>query len=234
MNYKQPLIQGKFLERLNRFAVRIQIADKIILAHMANSGRLGELLIPGRTAYIAEARSDTRKTTHDFLLIASESGSLVSVDASLPNVLFQESYFKRRLEPFLKYPDLDSEVTVGKSRLDFVLTSKTESCYIEVKSITLVVDGIGRFPDAVTARGVKHLEELIEIRSQGHRAAVVFIVQRPDVEAVEPNDASDPVFGETFRQAIEHGVEAFAWRCDVSPGGVTLDEMIPIQVRKSG
>jgi sugar fermentation stimulation protein A len=230
MRFKTPLIEGTFVERLNRFAVHVELEGRLVKAHMANSGRLKELLVKGRPAYLSPALSSQRVTTHNLHLMRTEKGTLVSVDARLPNVLFYEAFLKGELTEFSNYPMIEKEVKVGASRLDFRLKGSEKSCTVEVKSITLVKGGVGFFPDAITSRGVRHLNELAELNNAGERAEVVFIVQRADVECVRPHDEADPIFGRTLRDVVSQGVEVYAYRCRVGLTGVWLDSMIPVEV----
>jgi len=176
MRFRESLVKGIYIERLNRFVVRVKVAGKVHTVHLTNSGRLQELLIKGQPAYLSPAQTIGRKTKYDLALMETESGIMVSVNAQLPNILFKEAFRGRSLAVFSEYTDLRSEVTQGNSRLDFVVSNLTRQCLIEVKSITLVNKGIGYFPDARTSRGVRHIRELIETKASGDQAAIVFIV----------------------------------------------------------
>jgi len=228
MRFKERLIQGKFVKRLNRFSVLVEVGGKSVKAHLANSGRLGELLIAGREVYLLSRPSPHRKTAYDLVLMRSASHVLVSTDARLPNLLFQEYLSGPQHPPFDAYDVLQREVSLGDSRLDFLLTKKDGKTYIEVKSVTLVRDGIGYFPDSPTLRGTRHLRELTAALEEGHQAAVVFVAQRPDVSGIKPNDSADPGFGDVLRKAASSGVGVFGLRCRVSCDGVRIDKPIPV------
>lgn len=230
MKFEKNLIQGKFLKRLNRFTVLVQIDSREVKAHLANSGRLREILIPGHTALLAPVESEKRKTKYDLCLIQTESKAWISTDARLPNKLFHEAFSSHALKPFLKYDKIQPEVTFGQSRLDFQLKNASESCFVEVKSITLVEHGIGYFPDAPTERGRKHLKELLKIKKEGHRAAAVFVVQRNDAQSVKPHDDADPEFGETLQNVFNQGVEVYAYRCQVDPQEIVIHDEIPVRI----
>ena len=233
MKYEKNMVHGKFLKRLNRFTVLVQIDGREVKAHLANSGRLGELLVPGHTVLLAPVESENRKTKYDLCLIQTESKAWVSADARLPNKLFHEAFSSHALKPFLKYDKIQPEVTFGQSRLDFKLKNASEYCIVEVKSITLVEDGIGYFPDAPTERGRKHLKELLQIKKEGHRAAAVFVVQRSDAQSVIPNDDADPEFGETLRDVFHQGVEVYAYRCRVDSQEIVFHDEIPVRIESS-
>lgn len=230
MKFREILLEGKILKRVNRFSVLVQIEGRTESAHLANSGRLAELMVPGYPALLAYAESPNRKTRYDLRLIRTEAGIWVSADARMPNQLFHEAFLSRMLKPFIKMQSIQPEVRYGKNRLDFQLTSKTESCFVEVKSVTLVNDRKGLFPDAPTERGRKHLDALLQIKGEGYRSAVVFVVQRQDADAVSPNDTADAEFGKTLRNAFNHGIEIYAYRCSVNPSEIRIQSEIPVQL----
>lgn len=230
MRFKTPLIEGTFVERLNRFAVHVELDGRLVKAHLANSGRLKELLVKGRRAYLSPALSSLRVTTHNLHLMRTEKGTLVSVDARLPNALFHEAFLQGKLAEFLHYPRIEKEVKVGASRLDFRLRGSEKPYTLEVKSITLVKGRVGLFPDAKTSRGVRHLNELAELSAAGERTGIVFVVQRSDVECVHPHDEADPIFGRTLRDVISKGVDVYAYRCRVGLTVILLDGMIPVEL----
>jgi len=227
MFYKD-ILQGEFVERVNRFTVRINLNGSIVSAHLANSGRLGELLIPGRKAGILYKGTPGRKTKYDFVMIRNEKGAWVSVDATLPNKLFCEGFKQGIIKEFRKYEQIKKEVKCGTSRLDFVLKNQQSRCFIEVKSVTLVIDKTGFFPDAPTARGVKHITELINLKNQGSCSAVVFIVQRPDARQVSPNRETDPDFYNILKDAHQAGVSVFALNCRTGKNRIEIKQQIPV------
>jgi sugar fermentation stimulation protein A len=194
-----PLIPGRFIQRDNRFRATVTVAGQEAWAHVPNSGRLGELFTPGRRVWLSPAGNPARKTTYDLRLVDYQ-GTLVSVDARLPNHLLAESLAAGAV-PDLDYPDIKPEARHGESRLDFRLAGPRGICWLEAKSVTLVTDGLARFPDAPTARGRKHLQELIKIRQSGHRAVVIFIIQRPDALRFTPHREADPLFAMTLKEA---------------------------------
>jgi sugar fermentation stimulation protein A len=229
-----PLIPAAFLRRLNRFRVEIEFEGQVTSAHLPNSGRLGELLVPGQKVWLAPAdlgRNPQRRTLYDMAL-AEYKSNLVSVDARLPGHLIAKALENGRLPEFECYTSVKREVRLGESRLDFRLAADDEQkpCWIEVKSVTLVEGGTARFPDAPTSRGQRHVRELVRAVQQGDRAAVVFVVQRDDARQFEPHDNADPTFGRVLRDAAHAGVEVYAWRCQVSLKGVRLAGNIPVLV----
>ena len=227
------LVEGHFLERLNRFAALVEVAGQEVLCHVANSGRMRELLVPGCRILLKPRSGKHRKTQFDLALVELRAGLgsvLSSADARLPNTLVAEALDRRSLSQFHGYPRLRREVTFGESRLDLMLEGPRGRCYIETKSVTLVVDGVGLFPDAPTIRGAKHMSSLAQAVAAGHRAAAVFVVQRDDATAFATNDKADAVFGVAFREALAAGVEAFAYNCRVSERAIDLSCRLPIQL----
>ncbi len=220
------LYQATFIERRNRFTVVVDLNGGPVEAHMANSGRLKDLLVRGRTVYLVKKDEPQRKTKYDIVLASLDTG-LVSVDARLPCDLVEEALIECRLEPFREYACFQREVTFGDSRLDFKLENE-RTYLLEIKSVTKVRNGTAMFPDAVTARGSRHVRTLLEARNQGYEAAVAFIAQREDVERFSPDDETDPAFGETLRDAAARGLDIFAFKCQVSLKEIRIAGPIPV------
>jgi sugar fermentation stimulation protein A len=170
-----------------------------------------------------------RKTAGD-LAVVEAGGTLVAVDARLPNRLVAEALAATRLAPLSGYTSCQREVVTGHSRLDFLLQGPHGRCWLEVKSVTRVEEGVARFPDAPTVRGARHLEELATRRAAGDRAAVAFVVQRADANAFGLHPSADPVFNDTLRRVRGVGVEVLAWRCEVSLDGSVITDQIEIRL----
>ena len=229
MELGPDLVEGHFLERLNRFAALVEVNGQEVLCHVANSGRMRELFVPGFRVLLKPRPGNHRKTQFDLALV--DLGSvLASADARLPNALVAEALESGSMPQFPGYSRIRREVTFGESRLDLLLEGPKGLCYIETKSVTLVVNGVGLFPDAPTVRGAKHMGSLAQAVAAGHRGAAVFVVQRDDATAFATNDAADPVFGVAFREALAAGVEAFAYNCRVSEQAISLSCRLPIRL----
>ncbi|MCH8897466.1 MAG: DNA/RNA nuclease SfsA, partial [Chloroflexi bacterium] len=179
MKLSPDLVEATFIRRLNRFAANLEVDGREVMAHLANSGRLGELLVPGYRMLLTPVAGDHRKCPFDLALV-DLGFTLCSADARLPNVLLAEAIESGRVAEFQGYSRVRREVTYGDSRLDMLLEGPGQSCFVETKSVTLVEDGLALFPDAPTLRGVKHLNSLIHAKEEGYRAAVVFVIQRSD------------------------------------------------------
>lgn len=221
-----PLVAGRFVRRDNRFRVTVEVNGEPVAAHLPNSGRLTELLTPGRRCWLERFDSAHRKTNFDLNLMAY-AGVLVSVDARMPNPLFAEALDAGRLAPFREHGQWKREVGLGHSRIDFRLGAASAPTWVEVKSVTLVEERVARFPDAPTRRGVRHVRELTEVVNAGQGAAIVFVIQRPDADCFAPHDEADPDFSAALREAIPLGVEVYAWRCRVRRDRIEIAEQIP-------
>jgi sugar fermentation stimulation protein A len=223
-----------FVKRDNRFRVQVQVEDRVADAHLPNSGRLGELLVPGQNVWLTpiDMRARPNRRTRYDLALVEYAGRLVSIDARVPGHLVAEALRRGQLAGFTEYTTFRREVRLGQSRLDFRLEAGSEKppCWMEVKSVTLVEDGTARFPDAPTLRGQRHLRELMDAVRTGARAAVVFVVQRDDAERFAPHGEADPAFADTLRQAAHAGVAVHAWRCQVSHTAVMLADRIRVQL----
>lgn len=229
LDYPGDLVEGRFKARLNRFLALVDVNGEETGVHVANSGRMRELLVPGYRVLLKPQPGEHRKTKFDLALVDLGT-TLASADARLPNTLVEEALVQGHLDQFAEYPDVRREVTFGESRLDFMLESPAGRCYLETKSVTLVVDGVGLFPDAPTLRGAKHMHSLAEAVESGHRAAAIFVVQRDDCEAVATHDVADPVFGAALRDSFAAGVEVYAYSCRVTEKSITLSRNLPIHL----
>lgn len=233
MRIEQPLFEATFAVRENRFRARVRLGRQEVAAYVPNSGRLTELLSPHRPVLLAAAQSAGRVTGYDLLMV-SLPHTLVSIDARLPNQLLYEALQNKAVPEFGGYRAVRQEVAYGDSRLDFLLEADgfKRPCLIETKSVTLVRDGIGYFPDAVTTGGRRPVLELRRACIDGMRAAVVFVIQREDVVALAPHDESDPRFGEAVREVVADGVEVYAYCCRVTRGEVSLHKRVPVLLTK--
>jgi len=230
MVFSPPLVEGEFVVRLNRFAARVRVGGQDVLAHVPNSGRMTELLVPGAPALLAPApQGAARKTAYDLTLIRYRD-QWVGVDARLPSALFAEALAEGRLAPFRDFTDVRREARWGTSRFDFLLSADGRSCLVETKSVNLVEDGTALFPDAPTARGVRHLETLIASLEKGMEAAVVFVVQRADAVRLMPHRGADPAFAAALAAAGAAGVMLLACTCHVTPREMRIDGPIPVEV----
>ena len=219
--------KGIFQARPNRFIAHVEVDGRLEVVHVKNTGRCRELLVPGATVYLEESDNPARKTRYD--LIAVEKGRLlVNMDAQAPNKVFQEWAEGGGFLPGLTL--LRPETTWGSSRFDFYWEAGERRGFVEVKGVTLEEEGVVRFPDAPTLRGVKHLEELMAAREAGYEAAVCFVIQMEGVRWFEPNDRTHPLFGQTLRRAAQAGVQVLAQWCRVAPDRLDMGGAVPVRL----
>lgn len=230
MDYRSS-IPGRFLERPNRFIAHVEVDGVQQVAHVRNTGRCKEFLIPGATVYLEQAENPMRRTAYTITGVM-KGDRLINMDSQSPNRVVGEALASGWLPRGLEGPvtALRSEVAFGDSRLDFGFTAKGQPVLLEVKGVTLEEGGKVYFPDAPTVRGVKHLHELVEAKAQGISAWVVFAIQMDNVESLAPSDITQPAFGVALRYAVCHGVEARAHLCHVTPGSMRLAGEIPIEL----
>ena len=220
---------GIFIKRPNRFIAHVEVDGAEEICHVKNTGRCRELLVPGAKVWLVESDNPARKTRFDLVAVEkvrADGTLLINMDSQAPNHIFREWAEAGNFRPGLKI--LRGETTFGNSRFDFYWEDSAKRGFVEIKGVTLEHDGVVRFPDAPTERGVKHLEELISAKAAGYEAAVCFIVQMEGMDHLEPNDATHPAFGDALRKCAAAGVEVFALECETAPGYVKAVRPIPV------
>lgn len=224
------LMPAVFLARPNRFVAEVRFGDgRQARAHVPTTGRLTSALEPGCRVWLAEAPDPRRKTQYTLALTELPRGGFCSVQALLANRLFAEAVAAGKLADFA-YRQLASEVRFGESRLDFRLSSAARACWVEVKSVTFAEGGVGKFPDAPTGRGRKHLAELAKLARAGDRASAVFIAQREDAQSFSPYEEIDPKFAEALRRVHQQGVEVHTYRCSITLEQIEIHQKIPVRL----
>jgi sugar fermentation stimulation protein A len=227
--FPEPRELATFLGRRRRFLADVRLADGTdAVAHCANTGSMKGCLFPGARVVLSRHADPRRKLPYTWRAIEGPSG-WIGVDTTLPNRLAAEA-IRAGLVPALRgFPTILAERRMGvDSRVDLLLDGPAGRCWVEVKNVTLVENGVARFPDAVTARGLKHLQELGNRVREGDRAAMLYVVQREDAGAFEPAADIDPEYARAFREARRNGVEAFVLGCGVHPSGVEVASLLPL------
>lgn len=224
----ENILPAVFVDRPNRFIAHVELNGRLEVCHVKNTGRCRELLIPGCRVYVQHQPSPTRKTAYD--LIAVEKGErLLNMDANAPNRVFNEYV---RAGRFLRgWSVIRPETTHRDSRFDFYLESPGHRLFAEVKGVTLEDDGVMRFPDAPTERGVKHLEGLARCVQEGYEAWAVFVIQTENVRWMEPNRRTHPAFADAMRQAAQAGVHLLALDCHTEPDRLEICRPVEIRLR---
>ncbi len=236
MRFSSPLKRGRLLQRYKRFLADVTLdTGETITASCPNTGSMLGLTASGSAVWLSESDSPTRKYRHTWEMIETDLGkgaSLVGINTGHPNRLVTEAIEGRRIRKLSGYQSLRREVKYGAaSRIDILLEDTRKGrCYVEIKNVQLMRKvGLAEFPDCVTERGVKHLRELTEMVAQGHRAVMLFLIQRSDANRFKIASDLDPAYADAFRQAASAGVEAMAYRCHMSPEEIVLDASVLIE-----
>lgn len=229
MHYKN-IVEGRFLERPNRFIARVKLEGRTETVHVKNTGRCRELLVPDAKVYLEKSGNPDRSTAYD-LVAVEKAGRIVNMDSQAPNKAVEEWLRKGGL-----FPDVTlvrPETKYGNSRFDFYVETEREKIFIEVKGVTLEEDGVVRFPDAPSDRAVKHVGELAEAKRSGYRVFVLFVVQMERVKYFTPNRNTHPEFAQALCMAAESGVEILAYDCKVTPDSMTVNLPVPVILDES-
>jgi sugar fermentation stimulation protein A len=231
MRFPEPLIPGRLQRRYKRFLSDVVLDDGTeVVAHCANPGSMLGLAQPGSRVWLSPAANPARKLRYSWELVEA-GGALVGINTGRANALVGEALEAGRVPELAGYDSRRREVRYGtNSRVDFLLErTGAPPCYLEVKSVTLRRGGtLAEFPDAVTARGTRHLAELGIVARQGSRAVLFFLVQRDDCERVAAAADIDPAYAAALGGAQAAGVEILCYKCNLSPTGIALDARLPL------
>ena len=232
------LVKAIFRNRANRFIVEAELEGEIVRAHLPNTGRCKELLIDGATVYLKPSDNPNRKTKYSLYLVEN-NGVLVAMFSQQANKIVFDAIKNNKIKELSGYSILESEKTIGNSRIDIYLANEDSSnegasdsdsmriideTYVEVKSVTLIKDGVAQFPDAPTERGRKHLEELISLKKEGIRAVVFFLIEHPNGNSFRPNWDNDPKFSQILKKAYSEGVEILVYKTENTLNNIELVE----------
>ena len=224
-------VKGIFKNRPNRFIAEVEVEGNMELAHVPNTGRCKELLVEDAVVWLEPSDNPNRKTKFSLRFVENK-GVLVSLYSQQANSIVYDAIVDGKIKELYGYDYHKREKTVDNSRIDIYLAKKEDdccgmtfledSCYVEVKGVTLIIDGEARFPDAPTERGAKHLKELIKLKKEGNRCVVFFLIQHPAGNFFRPNWQNDPNFSQTLNDAYDAGVEILVYRCDNQLDGIEL------------
>lgn len=236
MQFPNPLIPAQLIQRYKRFLADVKFADgRTATVHCANPGSMLGLAEPGSAVWLSESDNPKRKLKFSWELVEVDLGAgatLVGINTAHPNALVAEAIQAGAIPELSGYPALRREVKYGvNSRIDILLEDRSlNRCYVEIKNVHLMREnGMAEFPDSVTIRGAKHLSELSNMVREGHRAVMVYLIQRQDAEDFSLARDIDPAYGEAFDAAAEAGVEALAYACEISPERIEVANRIPIR-----
>ena len=224
MSFPLPLLSGRLIKRYKRFLADIALdTGEVITAHCANPGALLGGTTPGLRVWVSHHPSPARKLSYTWQIVEMD-GTHVGVNTSLPNGLAEKAILEGRIAELVGYDTLKREVKYGQnSRIDLLLTASHKSpCYVEVKNVHLKRGNTAEFPDSITTRGAKHLRELEKVVAEGNRAVMLYIIQRNDCSHFSFAADLDPVYAATAARVLSHGVEAYAYSCCVTLGGIEV------------
>ncbi len=227
MRFKSRLIRGALIQRYKRFLADVRLENgEIVTAHCTNTGSMMGCKEPGSAVYISRSDNLNRKLLYTWELIKTD-GTWVGINTLHPNKLVPEAVQSGVIAELSGYLSIRREVKVSAhTRLDLCLEGPNGNCFIEVKNVTLAMNGTAAFPDAVSERGTKHLKALMRLKRQGHRAAIVFVIQRGDCSTFRPADEIDSEYGRWLRKAVKAGVEALPYRAKVTSREIVLTDRI--------
>ncbi|MDX2157770.1 MAG: DNA/RNA nuclease SfsA [Hyphomicrobiaceae bacterium] len=236
MKFETPLIPGRLVQRYKRFLADVTLdSGETVTATCPNTGSMMGLATPGGRVWLSSSDSPTRKYRHTWEMVEADLGKgahLVGINTNHPNKLVAEAIEGGVVKPLHGYPTLRREVKYGKSsRIDILLECATKGvCYVEIKNVHMMRKaGLAEFPDSVTERGAKHLVEMSDMVKAGHRAVMVYLIQRADAKSLSLAADVDPGYVAAFKAAAEAGVEAIALRCRVTPEEIAVDKAVPIK-----
>lgn len=231
MKYAQPLLPARLISRYKRFLFDAELdSGELITGSCPNTGSMLGLSAPGSRVHLQLHDSPTRKYNHSLELVEAD-GTLVGINTGRPNALVEEAIVSGLIPSLTGYESLKREQKYGiNSRIDIQLDDPVRGrAYVEVKNVHFRrTPGLAEFPDTVTARGAKHLEELGDMAEAGHRAMMVYLIQRDDCDRLSICGDLDPAYASAYVRAMKRGVEACAVRCKISIDGIAPDKLVPI------
>ena len=231
MKFINKLVKGKLVRRYKRFLADVELEDgTIVIAHCTNSGSMKTCIEEGAPVYLSPATDPKRKTKFTWEMIYINN-SWIGVNTIIPNQLAFDAIVAGEIEKLKGYTFVKREVKFGDSRFDIYAENKNEKCFVEVKNVTMKVGNYALFPDAVTTRGRKHLETLIEVKKSGIRAVMLYVIQRMDVDIFGTAKDIDPEYAKSLKRAIDNDVEVIAIQAMVSPDGIQIIKEIRVEIQ---
>ena len=228
-----PLINATFISRPNRFIVMVKINNNLFKSHLADPGRLKELLIPNASLLVKKIKNRLDRKTKFSTIMVLHNGFYISLVSTLPNKFVKQAIVKKKLPILKDYKIISAEYTIGNHRIDFLLKNlKNEDFFLEVKSVTLSEKGIAKFPDAITTRGLKHVKLLTDMVKNGKNAGILFVCQRSDVNLFKPMWERDPKFSQALLTGFNSGLKVWCISTELSKEHMTFKKIIPFQLDK--
>jgi len=229
MIFQQKLLSGYFIKRYKRFLVDVRLENgDIVTAHCPNSGSMKSCMGENWPVKLSKSNNPKRKLNYTLEMIHNGK-CWIGLNTILANRIIQEAIEIGKIPELNGYDSLRREVKYSdNSRIDILLEKPDDKCYVEIKNVSLVEDGIYKFPDAVTTRGTKHLNDLIKMKQEGHRAVLLFCIQRNDGKWFESAKGIDPMYAETLGKAANAGVEILCYRADIQLEKIEIVEKVPL------
>ena len=227
MKFKEKLLQGTLIKRYKRFFIDIKYKNKIIIAHCPNSGSMMGLLNKGNTVWFSQSQNPNRKLKYTLEIIEVEK-KLIGVNTQSTNKIVLEALNQKKIKDLAKFIDIKSEVKFSdKTRFDFLISNDKEKCFVEVKNVTLVREkNIAEFPDAITSRGTKHLNELIAAKKKGFQSYILYLIQRDDCKSFKIAKDIDEEYKIAFNESLKNGVKVLCYNCILSSEEIKLNYQI--------
>ena len=231
MNFENKLISGVFIKRYKRFFVDVQIENKVITAHCPNTGSMKGLLKEGNKVWLSKSNNPDRKLKYT-LQIIEDDRSKVGVNTHLTNKIVLDALKNNLIKEFDKDIAIKPEVKFGdNTRFDFLITKKNYKAFVEAKNVTLSrKPKIAEFPDAITSRGAKHIEELIKGSKKGYEVYIAFIIQREDCNQFAIASDIDPEYSELLSKAVKKKLNILCYDCKFSSKGIKLNKKIKFKI----
>lgn len=230
IQFKQELVHGTLMKRYKRFLADVKLDDgSEVTAHCTNSGSMKSCLENGAEVYLTPVNDPKRKTKFTWEMIKINN-EWVGINTSNPNIIAYNSIRDELIPELIGYSKVQREVKYGDSRFDIYCENENEKCFVEVKNVTLKEGEYALFPDAVTTRGLKHLNTLIKVKESGFRAVMLYVIQRSDVKIFAPAVDIDPEYARTLKIAYKTGVEIIPVQAKVTPTEISLVKRLPFEL----
>ena len=231
MNFNETLISGEFIKRYKRFFVDVKIGKETVIAHCPNTGSMMGLLKKGNNVWISKTNNPKRKLQYTLQIIEDHKAK-VGVNTHLTNKIVSDALSKRTIKNFENLDNIQQEVRFGKNtRFDFLITEKQKKTFIEVKNVTLSRQKqIAEFPDTITSRGLKHIQELLKANKEGYEVYLFFVIQRNDCNKFELAKDIDPEYCELLLKAVKKNLKILCYDCKFSPKGIKLNREIQLKI----
>ena len=232
MNFEDKLISGQLIKRYKRFFVDVKVGNKIVTAHCPNTGSMQGLLEKNNKVWLTKSANPKRKLKYTLQIIENQSAK-VGINTHMTNKITLEALNSSIIEKFKNFETLKQEVNFGSNtRFDFLITEGTKKSFIEVKNVTLSrKNGVAEFPDAVTSRGLKHIQELLKANQKGYEIYLLYIIQRDDCNKFELAKDIDPKYCELLVKAVKKNLNVLCYDCKFSSKGIKLNRKINYEIK---